>query len=282
VKRRVRFWCIEVGSRQPLTICIVPIRHRRGLHLQSAGDLRSKNLALQLEACEANLRIHHRLAMAGTLIGATMHEVNNRLEALTNYVYLARNADSVVNSGSYLNAAGEELRRIGEITSRGLAFVRTDLEAKSIDLIELANVALQLHREKISSKRVNVQLRMAESAIAHGRRGEVLQVLVNLLLNALDALPHSGNLHVRVASRRDEVIITIADNGVGIPEGIRSSIFQSLKSSKEQGNGLGLWVVKQIVDSHNGRISYRSSTRAHQSGTAFRVALPVLRVGAGL
>jgi signal transduction histidine kinase len=85
-----------------------------------------------------------------------------------------------------------------------------------------------------------------------------------------------------VASRRDEVIITIADNGVGIPEAIRSSIFQSLKSSKEQGNGLGLWVVKQIVDSHNGRISYRSSTRAHQSGTAFRVALPVLRVGAGL
>jgi signal transduction histidine kinase len=220
--------------------------------------------------------------MAGTLIGATMHEVNNRLEALTNYVYLAKNADSVVNSGPYLNAAGEELRRIGEITSRSLAFVRTDLEAKSIDLIELANVALQLHREKISSKRVNVQLRMAESATAHGRRGEVLQVLVNLLLNALDALPHSGNLHVRVASRRDEVIITIADNGVGIPEAIRSSIFQSLKSSKEQGNGLGLWVVKQIVDSHNGRISYRSSTRAHQSGTAFRVALPVLRGGASL
>jgi signal transduction histidine kinase len=242
--------------------------------LHSAEDSRSKDLAMLLDACEANLRAHHRLAMAGTLIGATMHEVNNRLEALTNYIYLARNADSSAISAEYLNTASEELRRIGEITSRNLAFVRTDLEAKSIDLIELANLALQLHREKISSKRVNVQVRMAESATAHGKRGEVLQVIVNLLLNALDALPHSGKLHVRVASRRDETIITIADNGRGIPETIRPSMFQSFKSSKELGNGLGLWVVKQIVDGHRGRISYRSSTRTHQSGTAFRVVLP--------
>ena len=99
-------------------------------------------------------------------------------------------------------------------------------------------------------------------------------MIVNLMLNALDALPHSGKLHVRVASRRDETIITIADNGRGIPETIRPSMFQSFKSSKELGNGLGLWVVKQIVDGHSGRISYRSSTRTHQSGTAFRVVLP--------
>jgi C4-dicarboxylate-specific signal transduction histidine kinase len=120
--------------------------------------------------------------------------------------------------------------------------VRTDLEARDIDLVELANVALQLHREKISSKRIHVELKMADSAIATCKRGELLQVIVNLLLNAIDALPHSGKLHLRVASHRDKVVITVADNGGGIPEAFRPSLFQSFKSSKETGNGLGLWV----------------------------------------
>jgi signal transduction histidine kinase len=191
-------------------------------------------MAQRLGACEANLRKHHRLALAGTLIGATMHEVNNRLAALTNYVYLARMAaDSPAGSVQYLNAADEELRRIGEITSRSLAFVRTDLQARDIDIVELADAALQLHREKISSKRIHVESKMANSAIATCKRGEILQVMVNLLLNAIEALPHSGKLYLRVASHRDKVVITVADNGGGIPEAFRSSLFQSFKSNKE-------------------------------------------------
>jgi signal transduction histidine kinase len=233
-------------------------------------------MAQRLGACEANFRRHHRLALAGTLIGATMHEVNNRLAALTNYVYLARiAADSPAGSVQYLDAAGEELRRIGEITSRSLAFVRTDLQARDIDLVELADVALQLHREKISSKRIHVELKMANSAIATCKRGEILQVMVNLLLNAIEALPHSGKLYLRVASHRDKVVITVADNGGGIPEALRASLFQSFKSNKEAGNGLGLWVAKQIIQGHQGKIEYRSSTRADNSGTVFRITLPL-------
>jgi signal transduction histidine kinase len=232
----------------------------------------------RMEACESHLRKNHQLALAGTLIGATMHEINNRLSALTNYIYLASiTLQSPHNAEEYLESATDELRMVGEITSRSLAFVRTDLDAKDIDLIELANSALQLNRETISSKRINVALRMPETAIAKAKRGEILQVLVNLLLNSIDALPHSGSLHVRVSCHRDEAVITVADNGKGIPESIRPALFQSFKSTKDQGNGLGLWVIKQIVDGHHGRIHYRSSTRAHSSGTVFRVALPLGR-----
>jgi signal transduction histidine kinase len=242
---------------------------------ESSGPL-SQDLAERLDACEMNLRMQHRLALAGTLIGATMHEINNRLAALTNYIYLARiSLETPQKSLEFLDAAGEELRQVGDITSRSLSFVRTDLDTKDVDLVALANTALQLHQTKISSKRVNVGLRMADSAVAPGRWGELLQVLVNLLLNALDAIPHSGDLHLRVAVHHDEAIITIADNGTGIPEAFRPSLFQSFKSSKEAGNGLGLWVVKQIVDGHQGKIAYRTSTDTKRSGTVFRVALPI-------
>lgn len=94
-------------------------------------------------------------------------------------------------------------------------------------------------------------------------------------MNAIDALPHSGDLHIRVILRRKEAIITVADNGIGIRDAIRETLFNSFKSSKENGNGLGLWIVKEIIHSHRGRIQFRSSTLLGKSGTIFRVFLPI-------
>jgi signal transduction histidine kinase len=180
----------------------------------------------------------------------------------------------------YLDTADDELRGLGEITSKSLGFIRVDTEVKDIDLVELAQSALHLHRVKISSKRINVETRSEVSVIASIKRGEIFQVLTNLLLNSIDALPHSGTLHVRVILRNKEAIITVADNGVGIPEVMRESLFNSFKSSKADGNGLGLWIVKEIIHNHRGRIQFRSSTLHGKSGTIFRVFLPIKKLAA--
>jgi signal transduction histidine kinase len=229
----------------------------------------------KLKACEENLRRHHQLALAGRLVGATMHEVNNRLAALTNLIFLARTlAEPPSRSIEYLDEADIQLRGLGEITSRSLSFIRLDTEAKEIDLVELATSALRLHDQQISKKRINVQTRSSEAALAFVRRGEIFQVLTNLLLNAIEALPHSGNLHVRVAVHYPSTTITIADNGNGIPEDMRQTLFESFKSDKGEGKGLGLWIVKEIVRGHGGTIQYRSSSRTGRSGTIFRISLP--------
>jgi signal transduction histidine kinase len=230
----------------------------------------------KLKACEENLRRYHQLALAGRLVGATMHEVNNRLAALTNLIFLVRNISALsVQSVEYLDEADSQLRSLGEITSRSLTFIRLDTEAKEIDLVELANSALRLHHEQISQKRINVQTRSDESALARVKRGEIFQVITNLLLNSIESLPHSGNLHVRVAMHRSNAIITIADNGGGIPESMRGTLFDSFKSNKSEGNGLGLWIVREIVRGHNGTIQYRSSSVVGRSGTIFRISLPI-------
>jgi signal transduction histidine kinase len=230
----------------------------------------------KLKACEENLRRYHQLALAGRLVGATMHEVNNRLAALTNLIFLVRASVETSQQGlEYLDEADLQLRSLGEITSRSLAFIRLETEAKEIDLVELATSALRLHEQQISKKRINVQTRSARSAFAYVKRGEMFQVLTNLLLNAIEALPHSGNLHVRVAMRHPKAIITIADNGKGIPEILRDTLFDSFKSGKSEGNGLGLWIVREIVHRHGGTIRYRSSGRIGKSGTVFRIALPI-------
>jgi signal transduction histidine kinase len=233
----------------------------------------------KLKVCEENLRRYHQLALAGRLVGATMHEVNNRLAALTNLIFLARNlAESPNQSLEYLDEADLQLRSLGELTTRSLAFIRLETAAKEIDLVELAASALHLHAQQISKKRINVQKRSAESAFAFVKRGEIFQVLTNLLLNAIDALPHSGNLHVRVATRHPNAILTIADNGKGIPESLRQTLFDSFQSDKSEGNGLGLWIVREIVHNHGGTIRYRSSSVPGKNGTIFRIALPIKAV----
>jgi signal transduction histidine kinase len=230
----------------------------------------------KLKACEQNLRRYHQLALAGRLVGATMHEVNNRLAALTNLIFLARAlVESPRESAEYLDEADVQLRSLGEITSRSLAFIRLDAELKEVDLVDLATSALKLHHEQISKKRINVQTRSSDVALAFVKRGEIFQVLTNLLINAIEALPHSGNLHVRVAVRHSTAIITVADNGAGIPESMRATLFDSFKSAKSEGNGLGLWIAREIVHGHGGEIRYRTSSIQGKSGTVFRIALPV-------
>jgi signal transduction histidine kinase len=230
----------------------------------------------KLKACEENLRRHHQLALAGRLVGATMHEVNNRLAALTNLIYLARTLTGTHHpSLEYLDEADLQLRSLGEITARSLAFIRIETEAKQIDLVELATSALRLHDHHISKKRISVRTRTAESVVASVKRGEIFQVFTNLLLNAIEALPHSGNLHVRVAMRHPNAVITIADNGKGIPDELRETLFESFKSDKSEGNGLGLWIVREIVHRHGGVIRYRSRSTPGESGTIFRIALPI-------
>jgi signal transduction histidine kinase len=230
----------------------------------------------KLKACEEDLRRYHQLALAGRLIGATMHEVNNRLAALTNLIFLARTLPECSLQGvKYLDEADSQLRSLGEITTRSLAFIRLDTQAKEIDLVDLATSALHLHHEQISQKRINVQTRSSESALVHAKKGQIFQAITNLLLNSIEALPHSGNLHVRVAMRRSNAIITIADNGAGIPESMRGTLFNSFKSNKSEGNGLGLWIVREVVQGHGGTIQYRSSSVSGRSGTIFRISLPI-------
>jgi signal transduction histidine kinase len=233
----------------------------------------------KLTACEDNLRRYHQLALAGRLVGATMHEVNNRLAALTNLIFLARTAiESPLQSVEYLSEADIQLRSLGEITSRSLAFIRLDTGAKEIDLVELATSALRLHDQQIARKEISVQTRTCEAALAFVKRGEIFQLFTNLLLNAIEALPHSGKLHVRVAMRHPNVIVTIADNGTGIPELMRQTLFDSFKSNKSDGSGLGLWIAREIIYGHGGTIQYRSTSVPGRSGTIFRISLPIRKV----
>ncbi len=112
--------------------------------------------------------------------------------------------------------------------------------------------------------------------MTEGYTGEMLQVVSNLIVNALDALPEDGVLYLRLRKRRGQVEFVIADNGHGIPPDHGDTIFQPFFTTKgDGGTGLGLALSKRIIERHNGRIRVRSSVRPGKSGTAFKISLPV-------
>jgi signal transduction histidine kinase len=239
--------------------------------------LTNEQLRERLRLAEESLRQSERLAIAGRFAGAIIHEVNNPLEALTNLVYLTKQeAHDPENVRRNMLVAETQLDRLGEIARKTLSFYREPSEAKEFDLVEIAESALRIHAHRLSATSVELRKDLPEKLMVRALGGEILQVLTNLILNAIDAMPEKGAvLCLRIRPDKERVHITISDNGHGIPPSVRKSLFEPYVTHKSTGTGVGLWLSKRILDKHQGTIRFRSSHKPGKSGTTFRVSLPI-------
>jgi len=235
------------------------------------------DLSRRLKKAEAALQQSEHLVVASRYAGAVIHEVNNPLEALTNLVYLTKNApQDAAAVAANMEIAEGQLRLLGDITRKTLSFYKVHSEAGDFDLVDILEAAIRVHGVRAARQRVEVRKQIAGPAKARVMPGQILQILSNLILNSLDALPDAGGiLSLRVRKQRGHVVITVADNGTGIEAVIYKSMFQPHQTTKSEGTGLGLWLSRNIVHNHRGTISCRSSRRAGRSGTTFRMSLPV-------
>jgi signal transduction histidine kinase len=228
---------------------------------------------------EVALRENQRLAVAGQFAAAIMHEINNPLEAISNLNFLLqRNADIADSVQDYSRLIDEQLALVVQIARQTLSFYRSTETPQEISIASLADAALRVHQNKIARKQIRLLKNLSDDATVKAHPGEMLQVMSNLISNAVDALPENGTLCLRVKKSEREVHVTIADDGHGIPKDIFAKIFDPFfTTKKERGTGLGLAITKAIVEKHRGRIRSRSSIRKGKSGTAFRISLPLDR-----
>jgi signal transduction histidine kinase len=233
-------------------------------------------LQAKLATAAESLQKSDERATAGRLALEVMHEIRNPLEALGNLVYLTlRNADDPAEVRKYMHLAGEQMALVNQIASQTLAFARTSQSPRAVDLVGLAEAALRIHQRTITEKKVHLVKELPEGIVAEVHTGQMLQVISNVIVNALDALPEDGTLCLRMRKRDDEVQFVIADNGHGIPKEHCSEIFKPFFTTKEgNGTGLGLALSKNIVDRHRGKIRMRSSVRPGKSGTTFKISIP--------
>lgn len=233
---------------------------------------------------EEVLRLNEKLIATGRLAHSIAHEINNPLAALTNLLYLARQG-TAGPTAEYLKSAQAELERVSLITKQTLAFHRETRTPQPVEISGVLEDILQLLAARIHEKNVEVRQMYETRAKVCVFPGEIRQVFSNLMANAIEALPEGGQLTLHVVESRDwhdheraGVRVTIADNGPGIPEEVKSRIFDAFFTTKElKGSGLGLWLTRGIIAKHGGTIRFRSRQRnggSGLSGTIFSVFLP--------
>jgi signal transduction histidine kinase len=223
------------------------------------------------------LRNTEKLAVAGRLAATMAHEVNNPLEALGNLLFLVENSSNLDEAKSFAEMATRELNRISEIVQQTLRFHRAPAKAELTDLAELVTSAVALFRGRMLERRIGESVR-ARRTLAYCSAGEIRQALVNLIGNAIDAMPDGGRLFVRITQVTHRgahyARITVADTGSGIRKEIRKNLFTQFFTTKgSRGTGLGLWLTRDIVLRNRGKLRYRSRTTS-PSGTAFSIYLP--------
>jgi signal transduction histidine kinase len=241
------------------------------------NDSTPEQLRARLRMAEESLRRSERLAVAGRFAGAIVHEVNNPLEALANLVYLTKQeADCADHVRQNMLVAETQLNRLAEITRKTLSFYREQSEAKQFDLVEIAEAALRIHSHRFAAGSIELRKELPEQLMVKALGGELLQVLSNFILNALDALPKKDAvLRLRMRADKERAYITISDNGHGIHPSIRKRLFEPYVTTKSAGTGVGLWLSKRILEKHRGNVRFRSSHQPGNSGTTFRFTLPI-------
>lgn len=238
----------------------VPVQLERS---RSAWAGTCTDVQMQKERDES-LRVSEKLAIVGRMAGVIAHEINNPLESLVNLLYLLRGTDTSVEPGrGLLEEADQQLFRISSITRQTLTFYRDKATLGEIDLRALFSDTVSLFRAKLRAKQIEPVMTVQGHVHLQGITGEIRQVLINLVSNAIDATPRAGALRLSAecVQRRgaEWVQFAIEDSGHGIPEELQRQLFQPFVSTKGSlGTGLGLWVTKNIVDKHNGEIRLQS------------------------
>jgi PAS domain S-box-containing protein len=266
------------GSRQ-LHVVYTPERDGQ----EVVGWVASVTDITEFKRVERQLREVEKMAAAGQLAASLAHEINNPLSAVINVLYLlAGRTDLDANTTGLISIANNEIARVSRIVRQSLSYYRVGMVAKEVDLSALLEESLQVFSDKFQRGGIAIGKKIVPGTTVVGFADEIRQVVDNMLVNAVEATAPGGNLTLclrqsRSWKNRSELgaRLTIADNGCGIPKAYLARVFEPFFTTKaEKGNGLGLWVVRGIVEKHGGSIKIRSTDAAARSGTVISIFWP--------
>jgi signal transduction histidine kinase len=246
-----------------------------------AVAIQNSRLYARVFQSEESLRKNERLTTLGLIAAEIAHEIRNPLtviKLLYGYLNLDFPADDPRRKDT--RVISEKLDQLEAIVTRVLNFAKAPSSLHSRwPVVEIIEDTIVLIRLKLAQGKIRLHFQPpSPSPVVDGHKGQLQQVLLNLLLNAMQVMPDGGEITVRCATEERNgltaVNIDITDTGRGIPEAIRDRMFDSFLSGRPDGTGLGLAIVERILRSHHGGIAVLATS---PQGTTMRVTLPLAR-----
>ena len=242
--------------------------------------------SLELQRVHEQMIHAEKLTSLGKLAAVVAHEINNPLSGILTYAKLLRRwierGDSLESRATdmreSLQLIENESRRCGDIVRNLLTFARVQpLNITDFDVHHVVRQTLKLVEHKLQLGNITPHVALdPELPLMRGDAGQIEQLLLALIMNAIEAMPHEGILGIttRVGDDGESLVIRVEDDGIGIPPDLLPRLFEPFTTTKEEGKGtgLGLAVSHAIVERHGGRIDVRSEVGR---GTAFTITLPL-------
>jgi PAS domain S-box-containing protein len=263
------------GQTLEVSLTLSPVRDAQGNVIGASKILRDVSRA---KCLEQSIMQAEKLAATGRMAATIAHEINNPLEAVTNLLYLIRPTISGDEGRGYLATAESELQRVSHIAKQTLGYYREYASATPVSLNDIVQNAVTLYEPRCQASGIKILQSLTSARKVLIRRGEILQVISNLLANSIYALSAGGNIWVDVRDSETEpqgVVLNVRDNGEGIDPEALPRVFDAFFTTRATiGTGLGLFVAKQLIEGHGGRISIESSKDVREHGTNVHVFLP--------
>jgi signal transduction histidine kinase len=245
------------------------------------GDLGQVALAInrmaeRRAALEEKLRQQDRLAALGKVVAGVAHEVRNPLNSIKLTLQLLdRRLRKGIAVSNEVEDCLQEIDRLDMIVGRLLAFGRPVMTNRHMQEMQpLIYQAIKMVHEPMQQKNIQISVHELEKGLAADVDGpQIIQVLINLLLNAIEASPASGTVRLTAEALGPNICMRISDEGERIPDDVRQHVFDAYYTTKPDGSGLGLAVSREIAANHGGALEFESE----QAGTTFILLLPIER-----
>ncbi|MBT9332075.1 PAS domain S-box protein [Paracidobacterium acidisoli] len=261
------------GERIDVSLSISPVRDASGEIIGASKILRDISTRKRMEI---SILQAEKIAATGRMAATIAHEINNPLEAVVNLLYLAGKKATDPEQIAYLTSAESEVTRVSHIARQTLGYYRENASAISTSLATLVADAARIYRPRCDSAGIRVELCIDSSKEIVVRRGEMMQVISNLIANSIYAMPSGGVLRLAVGDTPVGVLLTVEDNGTGISAEMLPRVFEAFFTTRKTiGTGIGLFVARQFVEGHGGKICVRSSIDPASHGTTISITLPL-------
>jgi PAS domain S-box-containing protein len=264
------------GRLVEVSLTVSPIKDEEGRVIGASKILRDVSSRKRIEK---SLLQAEKMAATGRMAATIAHEVNNPLAAVMNLLYLLRGKVTDDEGRNFLATAEEEIGRVSHIAKQTLGYYREHTAASLASVSDIAEHALTIYEPRCTAARIAVRRSIGPSTRIVLRRGEIMQVISNLIANSIYAMPDGGTLSLSVSdtsSPEDGVVLTVEDDGVGIAPTDLPRVFDAFFTTRATvGTGIGLFVAKQFVEGHGGRINLESICESDRHNTTVRIFLPL-------